>query len=267
MTMLPERELGVRPLQAELFRISGQGGSAVRRLDRWTVSLVVLNQLAARILVRFTNRAPAVSTAAISGDYDAVVLPGSVAVFAVERYKWIAAVVDYAGAASGQDNQLQAIGLESIVAYQPAAPGPAYGITPGGLFVPLLVDAAGRLVTANPASVGTDAGQSVTGAAGALAPAIAAVAALTNYLTGIEVTGGGATGAAALDVTVTGLLEGTLHYAIEVPVGAGLAIAPLIVEFVRPRPASAVNTAITLNVPSFGIGNAIESAAIHGYRL
>ena len=264
--MLREDELGVRPLQAELFRISGQGGNAVRRLDRGTVSLIVLNQLAGRILLRFTNRAPTVSTAAISGDYDAVVLPGSVAVFAVERYKWIAAVVDYAGAAAGPDSQLQAIGLESIVAYQPAAPGPMYGVTPGGLFVPIAVDGAGRIVS-NPGGLGTDAGASTTVAAAAQAPALAAVAALTNFLTGFEITGGGATGAAALDATITGLLEGTLHYAIEVPAGAGLSIPPLLVEFARPRPASAVNTAITLNVPSFGAGNAIASAAIHGYRL
>jgi hypothetical protein len=264
--MLKERDLGLRPMQAELFRLNGQGSFVNRRFDRGIASLIVLNQLGARILLRFSTRTPAVSAATVSGDYDAVVLPGSVGVYAVERYKWVSALVDYAGAASAQDNQLQAIGLESIVAYQPAQPGPAYGITPAGLFVPLLVDAAGRLVS-NPASLGTDVGASATAAAGALAPAIAGVAGLTNFLTGFEVTGGGATGAAALDVTITGLLDGTLHYAVEVPVGAGLAIAPVVVEFVRPRPASAVNTAITLNVPSFGAGNLIESAAIHGYRL
>ena len=95
----------------------------------------------------------------------------------------------------------------------------------------------------------------------------AAVVGLTNFLTGFEVTGGGATGALAIDATITGLLEGTLHFGISVPAGAGLSIAPLLVEFARPRPASAPNTAIVLTVPSFGAGNTIASAAIHGYRL
>lgn len=111
----------------------------------------------------------------------------------------------------------------------------------------------------------TDSGASQTGAATALAPAIAAVAGQTGFITGFEVTGGGATAAAALDVTLTGLLQGTAHYAVEVPAGAGLSINPVVVAFGRPLPASAVNTAITLNVPSFGAGNAIQSATIHGY--
>jgi hypothetical protein len=262
MTMLPEEDLGVRPLQADLFRLAPvQGATVVRRFDRGIVTLIVLNPLAARVYLRFTNRLPA------AGDYDALVLPGSVGVFAVERYKWVAAFVDYAGQPSAQDNNLQASALESIVAYPPTMPGAAFGLAPSGILVPINVDAGGRLLP-SPAGAGTDAGQgATTAAAGALAPAIAAVAGVTGYCTGFEVTGGGATGASVIDVTITGLLEGTLHYAMAIPAGATLGVLPLVVEFTRPRQASAVNTAITLNVPSFGAGNTLADAAIHGFRV
>lgn len=108
---------------------------------------------------------------------------------------------------------------------------------------------------------------SATGAASALAPALAAAAGQTNYLTGFEITGGGATAASVIAVTVTGILGGTMNYNIPVPAGATLGIQPLLVTFWPPLPASAVNTAITLNVPSFGAGNTRASASIHGRRF
>ena len=106
---------------------------------------------------------------------------------------------------------------------------------------------------------------SATGAAAALAPAMAGVALKTNYLTGFEVTMGGAVAGSLISVTITGLLGGTITYLMAVPAGVTLAAPMLSVEFTTPLPASAVNTAITLNVPSGGAGNTNAAANIHGF--
>src|SRR5437660_8590793 len=78
----------------------------------------------------------------------------------------------------------------------------------------------------------------------------------TVYCSGFEVTGGGATGASVVQVTITGLLGGTLTYNIPVPAGVTLGIQPLVVEFCPPIPASAINTNIVLHRASFGRSNA-----------
>lgn len=103
------------------------------------------------------------------------------------------------------------------------------------------------------------------GAAAALAPALAAVAGKTNYISGFEVTGGGATAGAVVAVTVTGVLGGTLNYVFAAPTGATVGATPLVVTFNPPLPASAVNTAITVNVPSLGAGNTNAAATVHGF--
>lgn len=111
------------------------------------------------------------------------------------------------------------------------------------------------------------AGGSATGAAGAIAPAIAAVSGKLNVLKGFIVTGAGATGASNITVTVTGLAIGTISFNIAVPAGTTTAITPLVVYFEDGLVASATNTAITLNVPSFGAGNLASAAVLWGYSL
>jgi len=114
----------------------------------------------------------------------------------------------------------------------------------------------------------TEVGAVATGAASAIAPALAAVAGKTNYLTGFSVDGLGATAASVIEVTVTGLLGGTKRYKLSIPAGATLGLTSrLQVEFARAIPASAVNTAITLNVPSFGAGNTSSVAELHGFLI
>lgn len=113
--------------------------------------------------------------------------------------------------------------------------------------------------------VETDVLTVATGAAAALAPALPAVAGKTNYLTHFTVDGLGATAASVITVTITGLRGGTITRHLSVPAGATTAIAPLSADFARGRPASAANTAVTLNVPSFGAGNTSAVAQIHGF--
>lgn len=92
-----------------------------------------------------------------------------------------------------------------------------------------------------------------------------AVGGKTNYLTGFEVTGGGATVGSIVTVNIVGALGGTLGYRIAVPTGAAIGAQPLIVEFNPPLPASGTNVAIIVNVGAFGAGNTDMAVAAHGY--
>ena len=97
------------------------------------------------------------------------------------------------------------------------------------------------------------------------AAAIAAVVGQVGYLAGFSISGGGATAGSLVKATIAGLAIGTIGIDIAVPTGADLAITPIFVLFPNPIPSSAVNTAITLSVPSFGAGNVDVSVAIWGY--
>lgn len=107
--------------------------------------------------------------------------------------------------------------------------------------------------------------QASSGAAAAITATLAAAAGRRAFITGFVVDGLGATGAAVVDVTVTGVLGGTITRKVNVPAGATVTITPLVVEFNRPLPASADNTAIVVNVPSFGAGNTQALVSARGF--
>lgn len=111
---------------------------------------------------------------------------------------------------------------------------------------------------------------SANGAAQTNAPAFAAVAGKTNYLAGFDVNGSGATGASVILVTITGLLGGTIVYALPVVAGVAAPVNPnggLSIRFPYPIPASAVNTAITVSCPTFGSGNTAASVNMYGFYI
>jgi len=86
------------------------------------------------------------------------------------------------------------------------------------------------------------------------------------YVTGFEITGDGATAGSIITVTLTGVIGGTKTYFLTIPAGVGVDIGRLFVTFPYPGlPANAANTAITLNVPSFGAGNTNAAVNIEGY--
>lgn len=89
----------------------------------------------------------------------------------------------------------------------------------------------------------------------------------TTYISGFSVTGGGATAASLISVTVAGLLGGTKTYTFAVPAGATTGCTPLVVEFSKPIPASATNTAIVVTAPAFGAGNTNATVNAHGYNM
>lgn len=98
------------------------------------------------------------------------------------------------------------------------------------------------------------------------AATLAGAAGLTTYLAGFVITGGGATAASLVDVTVTGLLGGTATHTLGVVAGATLPNAALIARFVPPIPASGLNTAIVVTVPALGAGNTKSTVMAHGFR-
>ena len=88
------------------------------------------------------------------------------------------------------------------------------------------------------------------------------------YITGFEITGGGATAASVIAATVTGLVGNiTLTYEIPVPAGVTLGITPLVVEFPMPIPAKDTSTDIVVSAPSFGAGNTAACVNAHGFKL
>lgn len=100
---------------------------------------------------------------------------------------------------------------------------------------------------------------------GAAVATLPAVAGKTNYITGFEVVATGATAALTVLVTVTGLIGGTITYPFVFPAGAGAAATPLLVNFRRPIPASAVNTAIVVTCPASGAGGLHCVVNAHGF--
>lgn len=96
---------------------------------------------------------------------------------------------------------------------------------------------------------------------------LAAAANKLNYLTSLQITGYGATAAAAVTASLTGCLGGGIGIDMGVPAGVNLTIQPVILTFNPPLPASAVNTAIVLTVPAFGAGNPDVRVSLQGYQL
>lgn len=112
----------------------------------------------------------------------------------------------------------------------------------------------------------------IRGASGVVAASsavatLAAAASKTTYLAGFQVTFAGATAAAVVTLTVAGTTGGSLSYVVAVPAGATAAGTPLVVTFDPPIPASAVNTAITVTLPSLGAGNTAAATVAHGFQL
>lgn len=122
-------------------------------------------------------------------------------------------------------------------------------------------------VTPGGQASGTDITASGTGPAQANNVTLAGVAAKTTYISGFEITGSGATAATVVAVTITGTIGGTLNYSLFVPAIASNFPVSLDIEFIRPIPASAVNTPIVVNVPSFGAGNTGAAVTAHGFQL
>lgn len=104
-----------------------------------------------------------------------------------------------------------------------------------------------------------------TGAAGAITLTQPAVAGKTNYCTGIEITGGGATAASIIVATLASGGTTIDNFDIPVPAGATAGITPLVMEFNPPIAGLGPGQNMVLTVPSFGAGNTNSAANLHGF--
>lgn len=96
---------------------------------------------------------------------------------------------------------------------------------------------------------------------------LAAAAGKRTYITGFEITAGGATAAALVAATLAGIAGGTATYIYGAPAGVAVQAAPLQVSFSQPIPSSAVNTALVLTLPALGAGNTNAAVVAHGFQL
>lgn len=93
-----------------------------------------------------------------------------------------------------------------------------------------------------------------------------AVSGRTNFITGLSVTGSGATTATIVGAALTGPATG-MTWMYGVVAGASVKNPDLILSFTPPIPAGAANSALTLTVPALGSGNLYATANIWGYQL
>ncbi len=96
---------------------------------------------------------------------------------------------------------------------------------------------------------------------------LAAASGKTTWITGFVVTAAGATAASVVEVTVAGVLGGTMTFVFVAPAGVDVSAVPLAVSFPSPVPASATNTAIVVTVPALGSGNTNAAVVATGYQL
>lgn len=104
-------------------------------------------------------------------------------------------------------------------------------------------------------------------AAASAVATLAGAAGKTTYITGFVITSAGATAAAVVAATLAGIVGGTATFTYATVAGATTPNAPLTVIFPEPIPASALNTAIVLTLPSLGAGNTNATVSAFGFQL
>lgn len=87
-----------------------------------------------------------------------------------------------------------------------------------------------------------------------------------NYVTALAITGAGATAPSVVVATLTGIVGGPFSYILAVPTGATAGMTPIFRQF--PFPLKGIDgTAITLSMPSLGVGNTNAAVNLSGFRL
>ena len=105
-----------------------------------------------------------------------------------------------------------------------------------------------------------------TGANSVATATMPAVVGKTNYITGFEITGLGATAAGSMNCA--GYLQGAnvnFNYVIAIPAGVLVGITPVIVEFTVPLSSGTQNSVIQMSCPAAGAGNTLIQVVVHGY--
>jgi hypothetical protein len=87
-----------------------------------------------------------------------------------------------------------------------------------------------------------------------------------TYICGFAATGGGATAAAVVNLTVTNVVTGTMTFTYGAVLGAGVPNPPLVVLFSPCLQANAANTTIVVSFPSLGTGNTNAAISAWGFQ-
>ena len=96
---------------------------------------------------------------------------------------------------------------------------------------------------------------------------MAAMPTVTAYITGFQITAGGATAAKIVAAALSGVAGGTVSYVFGFPAGVTTAALNLAVTFYPAIPASGPNTAIALSLPAGGSGNTAAAVSVQGFYL
>lgn len=112
---------------------------------------------------------------------------------------------------------------------------------------------------------GIQVATSGSGANSSVSCTLPAVPGKTNYITGFDVTGSGATAGSVVTVTLNGCVGGTLSYTLAVVAGVLLPNQPLVIEFPEPLQATGPNVAINVTCPGLGAGNTNNTVNVYGY--
>lgn len=108
----------------------------------------------------------------------------------------------------------------------------------------------------------------ITATGGANASVVATMPAVpgwVNVIQGYDVTGTGATAAALVDITISGLPSAISHKAV-VPAGV-TALAERNVRFPNGIQATAANLAVAVTLPALGLGSLSATVNVYGYRV
>jgi len=167
--------------------------------------------------------------------------------------------------AAGQGDNLNSViqALQSAVAGVCSTAATFYA---NGQQAPIGLTVEGALIVANRGTPGTQTASSSGNKANAAATATLTPSAVQlAWLSGFQITAGGATAAGLVTGTITGLVGGTQSFTYAVPAGAAVGATPLIVTFPAPIPATAVNTPIVVTLPALGAGNLNACVSAQGY--
>lgn len=123
-----------------------------------------------------------------------------------------------------------------------------------------------ELATASPLPAGAVPLNSSSFAAASINTAtLAATPFQFTYISGFTITGSGATAGNNIVATINGVAGAPLNYVVAVPTGVTTGMLPIMITFGIPLQSTAVNTAITVTVPSFGTGNTHAAVTATGF--
>lgn len=87
----------------------------------------------------------------------------------------------------------------------------------------------------------------------------------TVYITGFTCTASGATAGLPVNVTITGVVGGTMTFTFTFPAGVLVPATPLVVNFPTPIPATSNATNIVVTLPASGSGGTNAAVVAYGF--